>query len=240
MNLFKNVAISAIIRIIVAILLGNFVLVIASFIIMSFSILLELLESKPWIGGFVNHTTMLVLSILIMLVLSKGKISTYGFKIARNIQLKPIILLSLGIGIIGTLIQSCLPMKGPVFIEAFSFIQIVIFIWIYASICEEVLTRGLIQGYLTPLTKYGFTLFKLPITLPVLVSALFFATMHIMLLTTGMGSAAVFNIIFFAFILGIIAGYYREKTGSLIPAIIVHMLFNVGGTCTGLLIELLN
>jgi membrane protease YdiL (CAAX protease family) len=30
-------------------------------------------------------------------------------------------------------------------------------------------------------------------------------------------------------LLGLVAGYYREKTGSLIPAIIIHALFNVGG-----------
>ena len=30
-------------------------------------------------------------------------------------------------------------------------------------------------------------------------------------------------------LLGIVAGYYREKTGSLIPAIIIHALFNIGG-----------
>ena len=71
-----------------------------------------------------------------------------------------------------------------------------------------------------------------------LVGALFFASMHVMLLTTGMGSSAVFNIVLSAFILGVVAGYYREKTESLIPAIFVHMLFNVGGNCTVLLIEL--
>jgi membrane protease YdiL (CAAX protease family) len=238
MSIFKNQVIGAIARIIAATLLGMFVLVVASSIIMSFHNLPYILESKPWIGGFINHTAMLVFSTLIILLLSKGKISTYGFRMAGNIKLKSIIFLSLGIGIVGTLIQSRLPMNVPGFIENFSFIQVVIFIWIYASICEEILTRGLIQGYLAPLNKYGFTVFKLSISVPVLISALFFASMHIMLLTTGMGSAAVFNIILFAFILGIIAGYYREKTGSLIPAIIVHMFFNVGGTCADLLIKL--
>ncbi|MEA3454485.1 MAG: CPBP family intramembrane glutamic endopeptidase [Candidatus Caldatribacteriota bacterium] len=238
MSDLKKQIIISIFKIIVVVLLGLFVLVVPSFIMMSFHNLPELLESKPWLGGFINHTAMLVLSILIMLVLSKGKISTYGFKIAKNIQLKQIVLLSLGIGIIGALIQSCLPIKEPAFIENFSFIQIVIFVWIYASICEEVFTRGLVQGYLAPLARYGFSLFKFRISLPMLVGALFFASMHVMLLTTGMGSSVVFNIVLFAFILGVVAGYYREKTESLIPAILVHMLFNVGGNCTVLLIEL--
>jgi len=238
MSDFKKQIFISIFKIIVVVLLGLFVLAVPSFIMMSFHNLAELLESKPWLGGFINHTAMLVLSIIIILVLSKGKISTYGFKIPKNIQLKRIVLLSLGIGIIGALIQSYFPMKEPASIEKFSFIQIVIFVWIYASICEEVLTRGLIQGYLMSLSKYGFTVFKLRLSVPMIVGALFFALIHIMLLTTGMGGSAVFNIVLFAFILGVVAGYYREKTESLIPAILVHMLFNVGGYCTDLLIEL--
>ena len=77
MSDFKKQIIVSIFKIIVVVLLGLFVLVVPSFIMMSFHNLPELLESKPWLGGFINHTAMLVLSILIMLVLSKGKISTY-------------------------------------------------------------------------------------------------------------------------------------------------------------------
>jgi len=33
-----------------------------------------------------------------------------------------------------------------------------------------------------------------------------------------------------AFIVGVIAGYYCEKTESLAPAILVHMLFNMIGS----------
>ena len=71
MSDFKKQIIVSIFKIIVVVLLGLFVLVVPSFIMMSFHNLPELLESKPWLGGFINHTAMLVLSILIMLVLSK-------------------------------------------------------------------------------------------------------------------------------------------------------------------------
>jgi len=198
--------------------------------VMSFDDLPELIRS--------NHTTMLFLSFLIILILSKGRISTYGFKLTRDIQLKQITLWSLGIEAVGTLIQSFIPGEEATFFEEFSFPRIVISIWIYASICEEVLTRGLIQSYLNSLAKYGFTLFKARVSLPVLVAALFFGSMHLALLTMGVGGFVVFTIVFFAFILGIIAGYYREKTGSIIPAIIIHMAFNISGTIIGLLTKL--
>ena len=238
MSLFKNQIVSATSRIALAILLGLFILVAASLIMMLTFGLSGPAPSKPWIGPFVNHTTMLVLSILVILALSIGKISTYGFKLSKNIQLKRILLLGLSLGVIGTLVQSQIPDKSPAFMKNFTFPQIVIFIWIYASISEEILTRGLIQGYLAPLSKYRFTVSKSCISLPMLVSALFFASMHLALLTMGMASVKVYIIVLFGFILGIIAGYYREKTESLIPAIIVHMLANAGGHCTALFIEL--
>jgi membrane protease YdiL (CAAX protease family) len=238
MSFFKKQIVSATSRIALAILLGLFILVAASLIMMLALGVSGPAPSKPWIGPFINHTTMLALSILLILALSRGKISTYGFKLSRNIQPKQILLLGFSLGVIGALVQSQIPDKSPAFMKNFTFPQIVIFIWIYASISEEILTRGLIQGYLAPLSKYRFTVFKSCISLPMLVSALFFALMHMALLTMGMANATVYVIVSFAFILGIIAGYYREKTESLIPAIIVHMLSNAGGYCTALFIEL--
>jgi membrane protease YdiL (CAAX protease family) len=44
-----------------------------------------------------------------------------------------------------------------------------------------------------------------------------------------MGLAAV-PIILVVVFLGLVAARYRERTGSLLPAIIVHALFNIGGT----------
>jgi hypothetical protein len=111
MNIFKNQITINIVKIIIAILLGLFILVAGSVMVMLIP------QPKCWSGPFINHTTMLVLSIIIMLLLSKGKISTYGFKIARDIQIKQIILLSLGIGISANLILSFLPGRGLTFIE---------------------------------------------------------------------------------------------------------------------------
>jgi membrane protease YdiL (CAAX protease family) len=40
-----------------------------------------------------------------------------------------------------------------------------------------------------------------------------------------------------ASLLGLVAGYHRQETGSLVPAILVHALFNVGGTLPGWLLS---
>jgi membrane protease YdiL (CAAX protease family) len=106
-------------------------------------------------------------------------------------------------------------------------LQIVVFVWIYASICEETLTRGLLQTLLKGDARVGAAATRW-LSMPVIVSALFFGAMHLVLVKS-MGPSAV-PVILLAVFLGLVAARYRERTGSLLPAIIVHALFNIGGT----------
>jgi membrane protease YdiL (CAAX protease family) len=111
----------------------------------------------------------------------------------------------------------------------FTALQTILFIWIYASISEEILTRGLLQGYLSIAGRdVAGTSSRFRFSLPVVTSALFFGAMHAVLIP-AMGPGAI-PIIVLATGLGLVAGHYRERTGSLLPAIIVHALFNIGGT----------
>jgi membrane protease YdiL (CAAX protease family) len=218
---------SAILRIVVALFLGLVVLILSSIVVSSTG------------NGNLMHAGMFVFSLILILILSKGKNPEYGFRIGENLRLKQTIILGFIAGFIITSTTLYLPIKPPPGTEKFSFIQGVILIWFYASICEEVLTRGLIQGYLWPLKQFGFSFFGFRISIPVLVAALFFGGMHIALLTVGLDSFSVWAIVVSAFIMGIIAGYYREKTGSIIPAIIIHMLFNITGSIMGFIKDLI-
>jgi len=200
--------------------------------------LLTLMQTKLWLVLFINHTAMLILSIIIMLLVSKGKLSRYGFKLARNVQLKQVISWGLSLGIISTLIEVSLPGEEGVVSGELTFLQTVVFVWLYASICEEVFVRGLIQSSLSRLTQYGMTVFERRISLPVLISALLFGLVHLMQSAMGAGGYQVLIIVLFAFALGIAAGYQRERTESLVPAIMVHMFANVGGSLASYLIGL--
>lgn len=218
---------SGILRIIVALFLGLLVLILSSMVVAS--------TNSPNL----MHVGMFVFSFILILILSKGKISEYGFKIGENLRVKQTIIVGLIAGFIITSTTLYLPINPPPGTEDFSFIQVVILIWIFASIAEEVLSRGLVQSYLSPLGVFGFSIFGFRVSLPVLFAALFFGAMHLPLLMTGLDSFSVFSIVISAFIMGIIAGYYREKTGSIIPAIIIHMLFNITGTIIGLVKDLI-
>jgi len=238
MTLSTNRTVRAVFRIIIAVLLGLFVLAVYSTVNVFLSGHPNPSLSDQWTVGCVSPLAGLAISILIMLALSKVELSTYGFQAARGMQFVRVMLYGFGIGAVTTLLAPLLAIEEHAAVQDFSFAQFVVIIWIGASIFEEVLTRGLVQSFLAPLMKHGFSVFGLRISLPVLVSALFFGLMHMGLLSLGMGIYSVLYIVLFAFIIGMIAGYYREKTGSLIPAIVVHMFGNVGGTCADYLIDL--
>ncbi len=218
-------------RISIAIILGVLVLMLSSAILMTVSMKTSLIESFPVIEKVSMHLAMFVFSILIILLLNKGKLRGYGFIWNVNFPIVKIILISLMFGFVSSGIDYLFihsTTENPT--ADFSFFENVIYIWFLASIAEEVLTRGLIQGYLSPLKHIGIRFFKYYISLPILVGALFFGAMHLMLLSMGVDIYSVMNIVVFGTLLGLIAGYQKEKTNSLIPAIIVHLCFNVGGS----------
>jgi membrane protease YdiL (CAAX protease family) len=221
-------------RILVAVLLGFVVLNIIATVVMKSDFLPTAILSQPWAEGALSHTTMWLVSLILILIISKGKLSTFGFRLGKNYLWTPMIALGVLTGVVFTIILNVLPETSKSFLPDYSFAQTVIFVWLYASICEEILTRGLVQGFLSPLTMYGISISGLRFSLPVLVGAFFFGLMHLGLLTLGAGLLQVMIIVAFATVLGVIAGYYREQTGSLIPAIIVHMFGNIGGYCMGL------
>jgi len=182
--------------------------------------------SAPWLSAFITHTFMWILSVLITILLTKGEIRNYGFTKGK-FQLTPKIFL----WVVPTAVLSVMGFfasrSGQDVKEVleFTYLEDIIFVWIYASTCEEIFTRGLLQSFLSPLSRYGINLSKkLRLSLPVLFSGLFFGMMHIVAIDK-LGPP----VILFTSALGIIAGYYREKTESLIPAIIIHAIFNIGG-----------
>jgi membrane protease YdiL (CAAX protease family) len=220
-----------IVRIILAFLLGLLVLILSGFLYQFIAVESGLLDDLQWIKHLLNHLLMLVFSVLLIGVINSGKLSGYGFTWNMDFPFVKVLLISVFFGIFSSII-SMVFQDGEIDFPGsdFSLFEQIIYIWIWASICEEVLTRGLIQGFLFPLKHLGIRLLGRFISLPVMFGAVFFGLMHLMLLSLGIPLFFVLNIIAFATLLGIIAGYYREQTNSLVPAILVHGCFNIGGS----------
>ena len=186
---------------------------------------------SPW-SGALFHTVMLIFSLLFIGIFGRLKFKEYGFRLPGSFRPIPGIITGILLGAVATILAVLLPGEGEQNMpgQDMSFFEVILFIWIYASLAEEVLCRGLIQGYLNPFNNYRLTLLSVKLSLPVITGALFFALMHLALLTTGVSIWPVVIIVIFALLLGLMAGYQLERTSSLLSAVLIHMSFNMGGS----------
>jgi membrane protease YdiL (CAAX protease family) len=173
----------------------------------------------------VMQTIYLVLCLTAMLLISRGRLAEFGFT-RGTFRFSPRILWWL----LPVAVFSIL--GAPASPHSHSFIdmtktQTIVFIWLYSSFCEETLVRGLLQTLLSRSSEAGAVV-RRGLSMPVVVSGLFFGAMHLTLIRL-IGPGAI-PIVLAATYLGLVAAYYREKTGSLLPAYILHVLFNIAGT----------
>jgi len=189
----------------------------------------------------------LVLALLAIGIVGKGRFSDYGFRLPRIASFSLWVLLkwvlialaAIGMGAVATLAISLSGSSGSPIVKQLSFPQIVLFIWVFSSIIEEILTRGFIQGHLSPLNEVSVRVLLFRVSLPTLIGALFFGAMHIVLLLSGADILTTVIVVVFTFSLGLLAGHQRDKSGSLIPAIILHALANMGAVVGGIVFVLI-
>ncbi len=224
-------------RLVTGILAGASIYVVGLFVIPSWEPIEAIIDSTSISAANITQMVYLTISITLMLILSRGKLSTFGF---RLVKLKPLALAVL-ISILFELVLLTIMMISidlftpqPMMPEqagqlSMSFPRTIISIWLIASTCEELFFRGLIYGFLEPLKKSRFILLSKYISLPVAVAAIMFGLGHLCLLSF-MPPLIVANIVLSTTTCGFVAGYFRETTGSLIPAIAAHMTFNVVGS----------
>lgn len=132
-----------------------------------------------------------------------------------------VVLLSIGLQLVSSFIITIISLVDPVLIMEYEdmiisagltdiTIPMVIYAAILGPICEELAFRGLTYGYAR--RNLGFWATNI-------VQALFFAGIH-MNIVQGL----------YAFVLGLVLGYFREKTGKLSVTIALHICFNTIGT----------
>ena len=191
-------------------------------------------------GSFLTHTTMLVFSLIAIYIFTKNGILKLQFqkvKFKYYIYGGLITLLAFIIALIlGTviLIAFGIPIdpsdKGHAALSSMSTLQIFIFVFLYASICEEFLFRGFIQNFFEPLKLIGLRISKnIFVSMPVLLSGVLFGLSHLILLTSNTSGPAIFRIVIMTTMVGFVAGYFQEKHKSILPAIIIHMTANLPG-----------
>ena len=235
-NIIQKIKSNSLLTIVSTIALGLLVLYLTRITGHYFKSIIEKnVELNFYTGNTIGKFFMLIFSIAFILILNKGKLTNYGFTLPTNVKYTKLIFVSLGIFIASMLIGGTIfmgllshffPVENTSSFPEQSIIQMIITVWVWSSICEEVFVRGLLQGFMQHLKSIKF----LKLSLPVIVSGLFFGAMHLSLLKAGMGQWFVCFIVFNTTVIGLLAAYYREKTNSLITPIIIHVLVNIVGS----------
>lgn len=105
--------------------------------------------------------------------------------------------------------------------------QIIALFWIGAPIQEEVIFRGLVQTTLEKQHSGLIRIVRCETSIAALVAAVLFAVVHSARVSLGDSWAHVAFTVAGAFVLGLLAGHLRWKSGSLLPCILIHSLFNI-------------
>ncbi len=118
--------------------------------------------------------------------------------------------------------------RHPVFSD-FSPIEAVFIFIVCAPISEELLFRGWVMQITDPLKSRGIRLKGVFLSLPNCIATLWFVLDQLQLFFMEMSWPFVLTAFCSAIFMGLITGYYREKTDSLFVAIVLHSLFNAIG-----------
>lgn len=179
------------------------------------------------------HSIMLVLSIT-AISLFKNQID-FKMKIPKLKTIwKPIFLaifttifINVSISILTKLLGGH-PQPHPAMKEM-NLVQIIVFVFFFASIAEEFLHRGFLLNILKPFKNKGISVFKKHISLSVIIAGLSFGLMHLGTIRYGVSLSFLVQIVTFTSVLGMLAGYYHEKYDNFSYAILVHMAGNLVG-----------
>lgn len=168
-------------------------------------------------------TSFLVAAVMIAIFLTRHgwHRKDFGLYVAGKKYLLGAFILGGILGLIVAVLQRIFGVQGPRMFETFALWQIVLLFWIGASIQEEIIFRGLIQSVVGRTLKNDGTLKWGPVSAAAVITAVLFAIIHIPM---GIFTACA------ALVAGLLAGELRTRSGSILPAMIVHAMMNITGT----------
>lgn len=104
-----------------------------------------------------------------------------------------------------------------------NFLQQFIFLFLLASLAEELLFRGFLQNILSPMNRIRVIVSKRRISLPVIISAILYGLSYLVLIKTDANAYFILNKVLYGIIMGALAGYYQEKYQNFAYALLVHL-----------------
>ena len=194
----------------------------------------KLMIESSWIFADLVHIPQFLIPFIMILYITKGRPSHYGFNLKEELPFTHIRMLIIGLcsGLLMSIkhvtqIVKGLPLDVPQPVTSINILGYMTFQWIIVGLSEETMFRGLIQTYLMEKlegeTKIGGHRFHIG----TVIAAIFWGCFHIINILTMPLSAAVFTVVMTTPI-GLLMGYAYQRTGSLLTTILVHnTLFGV-------------
>jgi membrane protease YdiL (CAAX protease family) len=165
----------------------------------------------------IGITFSVALILMFLLAHRPAGIAEFGFSIPNSRYTVIASALGLTLGLAVTWLTHLLPSKPPFDVSGFAPWRIWLYFVIGSPIQEEIIFRGLIQSILERRWMITFFVFGASLSSAVIFTTALFGIIHL-----GAGAAVATG----AIVLGLVAGELRRRSGSLLPAVIVHALFN--------------
>ena len=162
-------------------------------------------------------TSLVAFTLVLVLARPPTSIAEFGFRIpnTRYLAIGAALGLTLGVGVIFP--SRLFPSKPPFDVSRFAPWMIGLYFIIGSPIQEEIIFRGLIQSMLERQWMITFSVLGASLSGAVAFTSALFGIIH---LEAGAGVAIG------AMVIGLVAGELRRRSASLLPAIVVHALFN--------------
>jgi len=203
----------------------------------------RLLAGTALAGFFDAHPTaphFLVKTVLLGFTLVAVRVSGhgwrhFGFQRATGVHWARAVGLGALLGGAATVCIIATPAQGMPQLKSFGLVGLIVSVWFYSSVTEELFVRGWLQSSLES-AGHGNGERR---ALPVLLSGLFFGSLHLSLVPAGADWMTVVILVAATTLLGFQTARLRQRHGSLLPAIAAHVAFNVGGLAAGILINVI-
>jgi membrane protease YdiL (CAAX protease family) len=186
--------------------------------------------SFPWlIHYYMMEVPMLLISLLMIRRLSRGKFGDYGFNLrSRDLKLA----FSVVGGVVFALFMALVDYLPPIIQGKFeigynlTFTNLsgtLSFMWIFVGIAEETLSRGLIQTYLMNNMSGDAKILSWNIKRATILAGVIFGLTHFFNIYSKPLEFVIPQMIY-ATVFGIVAGYVYQETRSLAGPIVMHNL----------------